>query len=103
MTELIKAVADVIRPYMQETTETGTVAQDVAVAAEAHFRPVVTTAAELNALPEGVVILSEQGGVFGRALDGPGAVWRELGFRANRWPEDISLPARVLFRPEVTP
>jgi len=59
----------------------------------------VTTVEELDALPEGIVILSEVGGVWERWLDGIGAVWRETGSSAKHYASDIALPARILFTP----
>jgi hypothetical protein len=65
---------------------------------EAASRPrQVTTVAELDALPVGSVVLSEQGAIWERESD---AYWIETG---NTWrvqSEDIALPARVLYVPE---
>lgn len=57
----------------------------------------VTTVAELDALPVGSVVLSEQGAVFERLNE---AHWSETGFTWKPQSEDITTPARVLYVPE---
>ena len=58
---------------------------------------VVTTVAELDALPVGSVVLSEQGAVFEHDHDG---FWAEPGFTWRPMSKDMALPARVLYNPE---
>lgn len=58
---------------------------------------VVTTVTELDALPIGSVVLSEQGAVFERDHDG---FWAEPGFTWHPMSKDMALPARVLYNPE---
>jgi hypothetical protein len=56
----------------------------------------VTTEAELNALPEGTVVQSEQGGTWEKSACN---LWYETGSRRSHETADISLSARVLHRP----
>ena len=58
---------------------------------------VVTTVTELDALPVGSVVLSEQGAVFEHDHDG---FWAEPGFTWRPMSKDMALPARVLYNPE---
>ena len=57
----------------------------------------ITTVAELDALPIGSVVLSEQGAVFEHDHDG---FWAEPGFTWHPMSKDMALPARVLYDPE---
>ena len=59
----------------------------------------ITTVAELDALPIGSVVLSEQGGVFETGTDDS---WRETGFTWHPSSSDVTLPARVLHDPDET-
>lgn len=61
---------------------------------------VVTTVTELDALPIGSVVLSEQSAVFER--DEVDMSWMETGVTWRLSSEDIALPARVLYEPEET-
>lgn len=61
---------------------------------------VVTTVIELDALPVGSVVLSEQGAVFER--DEVDMSWMETGVTWRLSSEDIALPARVLYEHEET-
>jgi len=82
-----------------------TVAADAGIAnailAAGYSKPrTITTAAELDALAEGVILRAEQGGVWTRAVDGIGAVWRCAGYSHHYRADEIELPATVLFERE---
>ena len=57
----------------------------------------ITTVDQLDALPVGSVVLSEQGAVFEHDHDG---FWAEPGFTWRPMSKDMALPARVLYTPE---
>ena len=70
----------------------------VAIAAyEAHMRPEVTSVEELQQVPEGTIILSEQGNCWD-AIARPdyGNYWREFGRHGVVGSSAIALPARVV-------
>lgn len=56
----------------------------------------IVTAEDLDALPAGTVVRSDEGNTFERERIG----WSEIGFTWNPSSEDIALPARILYRPD---
>jgi hypothetical protein len=60
---------------------------------------VVTTVAELDALPVGSVVLTEGGSAWQKS----GTAWYMSTGKLARRADWIQLPARVLFEPEETP
>ncbi|MDF2915972.1 MAG: hypothetical protein K0S70_189 [Microbacterium sp.] len=60
---------------------------------------VVTTVTELDALPVGVVVLTEVGRVWQKI----GTAWNVAGGKRARQAEYVRLPARVLYEPQETP
>lgn len=67
----------------------------LAAVVEAHLRPVVTTVAELDALPESTIILDGNGEIMKRCDRGQN-VWHFANIAEHKAP---ALPATVLYRP----
>lgn len=59
--------------------------------------PIVLTLAKLNTLPDGAIILSDEGGLFERELVAETSLlWREIKTGTIMASEDIALPVEVL-------
>lgn len=56
----------------------------------------ISTVDELDALPVGTVVRSDEDNTFERERIG----WSEIGFTWNPSSEDIALPATILYRPD---
>ncbi|ORL93422.1 hypothetical protein A5N78_04610 [Prescottella equi] len=66
-----------------------------------YSRPrVVETIVQLEVLPAGAVVLTEQGGVYEAKDHIPYRTWREAGSRYVSTSSDLALPATVLWVPE---
>jgi hypothetical protein len=63
---------------------------------------VATTVEDLDALPEGAVILTEVGGVWERWPSGRIVSWRETGRFDAASSMDLALPATILYTPKAT-
>lgn len=79
-----------------------------AILAAGYSRPrVVETIEELEVLPEGAVVLTEQGGIYEAELSGipptSARTWWATGWQYPASPSDLALPATVLYLPEETP
>lgn len=61
----------------------------------------ITTVEELDALPDAVLVLTEQGGYWEsiKRMDGKNW-WKEPGARNVSPSEDLTLPATVLYEPQ---
>ncbi|NKR90570.1 hypothetical protein GS483_00310 [Rhodococcus hoagii] len=64
---------------------------------------VVETVADLDDLPKGTVVLTEQGGVYEAGDPGFDRDWWETGQEWTQASMDLALPATVIHLPEETP
>ncbi|ASJ79138.1 hypothetical protein SEA_ZENTIME222_57 [Mycobacterium phage ZenTime222] len=100
MRDLETRIAEVIRPWLRRKRE----AEELAGEIVAVVRPRIETVEQLDALPEGAVVRSDDGGVYVKdhRYTQAGEPWWPAGYDVECGSESISLPARVLYLPEAT-